>query len=437
ALGDLDGDGALDAVHNSIGSEVWVYRGLGDGRFERRQVLPRGVNPATGPLDDTRDIHLLDMTGDGWLDLVYAASPNFLRFPAAVVPGRGDGTFPDPRFPGADTAITGSAQIHDVNGDGRLDLVHFSRGGRILSFQLGEGGRALDRRQVLDCADPDTCHASTRAALADVTGDGRPDLLFPARDRLVVRRQRPDGTFEADRSLALENLRPQPPQLGPWAADGGLAVVVTQAYVPAEPANRQGVVSRVPLGAGGQPGTPQVILDDDSRRLGALVVPRAGGEAWLVEVLRSPAQLRVARYTPATNTVHAASTVDLPGDPGVLLNHARGDLDGDGAADLVLLTRGGAVVLRQTAAGFERVGDPLGPCFDAADVGDLDGDGRADLVLGAFVVGQPGQLCQEANPDGGGLTVMWGDGALGFEAQPIGGLGFHVTVADMNGDGLD
>jgi hypothetical protein len=127
------------------------------------------------------------------------------------------------------------------------------------------------------------------------------------------------------------------------------------------------------------------------------------------------------------------------------------DLDGDGREDLVWIDRcdafpcagGSSLVVR---AGLAKP-DGTFTVTPAADLGsgywasfqlergDVDGDGKADLIL--YALGQSQQ-------DSGVVYVFFGDGAGGFTASPMqllhgrgwNGVGFRaVSVGDLTGDG--
>ena len=107
AIGDVDRDGILDFVINSLNnSEVIVFRGHGDGTFEKKF--------SSGEPSVVAGIALGDLDGDGILDLAATGS---------VMHGRGDGTFDPPVALPSGPGLPAGIAIADMNGDGRLDVV--------------------------------------------------------------------------------------------------------------------------------------------------------------------------------------------------------------------------------------------------------------------------------------------------------------------------
>ena len=176
--GDLNGDGKLDlaAVSSNPDNDVSVLLGDGRGGFRRAAGSPFAVGPSPYPGA------LADLDGDGRLDIIATttdrSSPEKEGATRAltVLFGDGKGGFRRGRIP-LRTVLPWFVAVADVNGDGKPDLVvtHAERGE--LTVQLGDGkGRFTE----VTGSPFDLGHSAWYVAVADLDGDGKADVVAAA-----------------------------------------------------------------------------------------------------------------------------------------------------------------------------------------------------------------------------------------------------------------
>ena len=200
-LADLTGDGRADIV--GFGNDgVWVSLNNGDGTFQS-QVLAVGNfgYNAGGWRVDQHPRLLADLTGDGRADIV-----GFGNAGVWVSLNNGNGTFQNPQLVVANFGYNAGGWrverhprfLADLTGDGRADIVGFGNDGVWVSLNNGNG---TFQNPQLVVANFGYNAGGWRVdmhprLLADVSGDGRADIIGFGNDGVWVSRNNGNGTFQ-------------------------------------------------------------------------------------------------------------------------------------------------------------------------------------------------------------------------------------------------
>src|SRR5262249_27443705 len=146
-----------------------------------------------------------DVNGDGRPDLVVTSSYADQTSTISVLLGDGDGSFQAPRVVASNIrSFSVTVTVADVNGDGRPDLVGTSSYGHPTSTTsrlLRDGAGSFQAPEVVASNIP-----FGPVSVADVNGDGRPDLVvatFSYADQTsTISVLLGDGSFQAPRVVA-------------------------------------------------------------------------------------------------------------------------------------------------------------------------------------------------------------------------------------------
>ena len=178
---DVNGDGKLDLVALNAGAgTVGVLLGNGDGTFQN--IATVAAVPAAFPIVGVQYLATGDFNHDGNTDLVINGGTT------DILLGNGDGTFGAPAAISA-TPSPGSIATSDLNADGNLDIV----AGTVMYFGNGDGTFTQSTSSLA---------GSTSTLIADLNGDGAPDLLSTFGNQASVSLNNGDGTFQPEVTYA-------------------------------------------------------------------------------------------------------------------------------------------------------------------------------------------------------------------------------------------
>ena len=412
SLADMNADGRLDWV--AVGSlpgasfQLTIATATGSGSFVVSDQVPlAGTITAFA---------LADFDADGKVD---AATANSDALAIDVRFGVGDGTLGaavvSSPLPSAGSTLKPHAVAGDFDGDGSFDLVtsvgyteSSGLAGGLVAVMQGQGNGAFVDLANMPIPSSGFAEISGYPALGDVDGDTLPDVVVGGWDLYVflnegacglkAGRVSSGGTFlqvslvDLDGDGVLDARLSSPASCALGTADGS--------FVGPSDFVLDSSLASIASADMNLDGTPDLVSANKTAELG-LAVALANGDG--------------------TFTPHYPVTADA-------LHLACGDLDGDGAPDIVLThpSLATAECLFNDGSGtqFPTTLDALD--FAVADVqlADVDADGNLDLLA--------------THTSSNEVIVRRGDGAgglLAVQASAIGSAPTQLGLGDMDGDG--
>jgi VCBS repeat protein len=475
ALGDVDGDGDLDVLVGNSQFDDRLYRNDGNGLFTfANGDLPTWLGP-----DDTRGIAVGDLDGDGDLDALFANG----WAPALLYRNMGGGVFDYGivESPGGGGTIQAIA-IGDVDGDGDLDAflgtsefgdrLHKNNGSAFFSSANGnlpyfdddtaavalgdaDGDGDLDA-WTANYGDPDRLYLNdgtgsftsssgafppgndyaTSMAVGDVDDDGDLDAMvgaLSAPDRLLLNdgtgtfsngsAQIPPNDFESTSDVALADMDGDGDLDGFWANGALISFPGFQNRLRLNDGNGVFAETNAQLPPGFDT-TLDVATGD---------VDGDGDPDILVANFVSPERLFLNDGT----GIFADGSSQFPPGVGLARAIALGDVDGDGDLDAYLGNQAGSLAvpdrlyLNDGGGTFSDASSQIPPHLDPTEavvLGDVDGDGDLDVVVGnTFTPGVSDHLYLN---DGGGT---FSDATS--QLPPILDNTVSLALGDVDGDG--
>jgi len=435
ALGDVDGDGDLDAfVGNGAccaGEQNRLYLNSGTGTFT--DVTASNL-PASS--DPTRAVALGDVDGDGDLD-VFVGNGASTSPQDRLYLNDGVGLFSDatatnlPPLSGNTTAVV----LGDVDGDGDLDALSATDGGDRLYLNSGTGVFTDVTTSLPSAFDP-----TSAVAMGDVDGDGDLDLAL-GKGSAVGRQNRlylngGAGIFEDVTTIDLPDEVDDTTSiaLGDIDADGDLDALVGKATDVAQ----QNRVYRN-NGTGGFSDVTSTSLSPVLDHTWAVALADVDGDGDLDAFVGNGGLIERQNrllLNVGTGTFVDVTATHVPAFLDATRSIALGDVDGDGDPDVLIgnlgqnrlyVNLGSGVFADVTATNLPVLVDDT----RAVALGDVDGDGDLDAYVGkatGVLGGAQNRLYQN---DGTGVFVD----VTATQLPVLLDATRDVALGDIDGDG--
>jgi hypothetical protein len=378
-VSNITGNGTLglNLVDNGSIRDLAGHNLVGTLSFEKSQSIPIGASLTCAPV-------VADLNGDGKPDLVLSERTG-VTYSVEVLLNNGDGTFRNGQT--IATAVgPSSVTVGDVTGDGKPALI-FGYGGGGVGVHLGNGDGTFQNPVVYAAGEVE----ASRVALADVNGDGKPDIIAAGYGSVSVLLGNGNGTFQ----------NPQTTNLGPGVIPVSMAVADL---------NNDGKLD--------------IVLAEDNKLSASssdITVLLGKGDG----TFQTPENLTAGPGLNNGGRSYSAYSV------------AVADVNGDGYPDITVATtsllladpgetgHGISVLLGNGDGTFQA--QKLSPLQNDSvlAVANMNGEGKPDIVIS-----------RSDNYGSVGVLVGNGDGTFqGPQAFAPGTTGGFIEVTDINGDG--
>jgi hypothetical protein len=454
SVADLNGDGKLDIVlvnYDNPGTVSVLMNTTPAGATTPSFAPEQTIGGFEYPIAVLAD----DINGDGLPDLVVAnyragTFPNYYGRVAVLLntttPGATSVSFAPQQTFATDSSIRSMAEA-DLNGDGRPDLIVANGGNNEVSVLMNTTAAGSTTVSFSNPTTFATGHYAESVAVADLNGDGRPDIIaanyLSNSVSLLLNTTAPGATtpsFATQQTFATES-RPKFVKAADLNGDGrpdilvadygsSAASVLLNTTLPG--ATNLGFAAQQTFATGNGPSSVAAAdVNGDGRS--DLIVPNRQDDTVSVLLNTTSFAESTAVGVPAPLFPQAAS----PSAGVNPLSVAEADLNGDGRPDLVVAGFSYVTVLFNTTEPGATT-----PTFAAAQtfatdsnpvwvsVADLNGDGRPDLIVANRGSDDVSVLLNTTAP-GASTASFTTAQTFATGAEPI-----AVTTADLNGDGL-
>jgi gliding motility-associated-like protein len=487
AIRDIDGDGKSDIiVANNQYHQVSIFRNMSTpGNITTGSFAPKvDFNTGTGPWRVAFDIGDLDGDGKPDLALAYSNTNTVSIFRNTSTPGSiTTSSFAD-KVDFATGANPWNVVVGDIDGDGKLDLSVTNFNSNTVSvFRNTATSGSITAASFATMTEIPTGLQPIYTGIADINGDGKPDLVVIRQNSNTVSIFRNIGTSGSITSASFDPKvdftsygNTTSVAIGDLDCDGKPDLFVTNGTGNSVSVFRN-LVSELP------PPSPPVInsYNPTSGAVGTSVIISGSNfsstssenivwfgavKATVIAATSTSLSVTVpigATYQPITVTVNgltawsgAPFTVTFPGTgvmdatafaakvdcPSGTAPSSAGiiDIDGDGKPDLVVTNYGGASVSvfrnvstsgSVTAGSFSsKVDFNTGTGPNKVAISDIDGDGKPDLVVTNYGSNTVSVFRNTSSPG----SITSGSFAAKVDLPSVANPGF-VTTGDIDGDG--